>query len=336
MTNQLATQQQQTDGYTQLVKLVGQDDVRARFEASLGKNAPAFLASLVNVVGTTPALRECSPESILRSAMTAAVLNLPVDKNLGQSWIIPRRNRGRMEANFQMGYRGFVQLCHRTGQYTHLNAACIYQGMTVEEDALTGALHVTGKKISDQVIGYAAYFRLKNGFEKAIYWTYDKVHEHARRYVPAYNSQDSAWKTHPDDMSKKTVLMQLVKRWGVMSVQVQDAIKAEETNGAPASQPMSDYIEGEFTDPQQEPSLVVEVATEEPEPFDPVAELINSGVCVNDHAARGLMKHIPADVRASKGMLIEWARMYRGWRKAGATVEASAENATNGADFDAA
>jgi recombination protein RecT len=282
-------------------------------------------------------LRECAPDSILRSAMTAAVLNLPVDKNLGQAWIIPYREHGKPVAQFQMGYKGFVQLCHRTGQYTHLNAANIYQGMSVEEDPLTGALRVTGKKINDEVIGYAAYMRLKNGFEKAVYWTFEYMQAHARRYSKSYGRESSPWSTHPDDMGKKTVLMHLVKHWGVMSVQVQDAIVAEETNGAPKAQDLSEYIEGEYHDaqPPEEPALVV-ADDAQAVAIDPALILVNAGVCQNDHAARGLLKHIPEEVQQNETTLREWGRMYRGWRKAGAAVEAAAENATNGADFEQA
>ena len=191
MDNQLTTNNQPQDGYAALVKLVGQDDVRQRFENALGKNAGAFLASLVNTVGTTPALRECDASSILRAAMTAAVLNLPVDRNIGHAWIIPYREHGKQVAQFQMGYKGFIQLCLRTGLYTHLNAANYYEGMGVEENVLTGALKVVGTKISEKVIGYAAYLRLKNGFEKAVYWTFEKVQDHARRYSKSYGREQA-------------------------------------------------------------------------------------------------------------------------------------------------
>jgi len=331
MANQLAPKP--TDGYTQLVKLVGQDDVRARFEQALGKNSGAFLASLVNTVGTTPALRECTSESILRAAMTAAVLNLPVDKNIGHAWIIPYRDHGQRVAQFQMGYKGFVQLCLRTGQYTHLNAANIYEGMGVEEDVLTGSLKVVGTKISERVIGYAAYLRLKNGFEKAVYWTYDRVHEHARRYSKSYNNQDTPWKTHPDDMGKKTVLMQLVRRWGIMSVQVQDAIGLEERQ-APKAHDLADYIDGEAHDPQPpaEPTLIA--ADSDTVAFDPVKALVDSGICKNEFAARGLLERVPGDFLATKEKLVAWGALYRSWREAGAPVDAALENASQGIPLD--
>ncbi len=330
MSTQLAPRPQPQDSYTALVKMAGQDDVKARFEQALGKNSGAFLASLVNTVGTTPALRECTPESIMRAAMTAAVLNLPVDKNIGHAWIIPYRDHGQRVAQFQMGYKGFVQLCLRTGQYTHLNAARIYQGMNVEEDVLTGALRVTGQKINDEVIGCAAYMKLKNGFEKAVYWPWDTIMAHAKRYSKSFGRDDSPWTTHPEEMGLKTVLMHLVKHWGIMSVQVQEVIEAEEKPTTSKAEALHDYIEGEA----HEPEPPEEPESEQPVAFDAVACLIDNGISENEHAAKNLLKKLPDQYKASAEELIPAGKLYRAWKDSGVTTDKAIEYVIEGVPFE--
>jgi recombination protein RecT len=235
-----------------------------------------------------------------------------------------------------MGYKGFVQLCHRTGQYTHLNAACLYEGMGIEENVLTGALSVTGKKLTDKVIGCAAYMRLKNGFEKAVYWSWDKIIDHAKRYSKSWGKPTSAWSTNPDDMGKKTVLMYMVKHWGVMSVQVQEAIGAEETNGngAPVAQSLNDYIDIEATDPQPpaEPGLVIE--GEQPTAFDPVKCLVENHISENEHAARNILKRIPDELKDSPDELIPVGKRYRAWKDSGTSTDQAIEYAIEGVPFE--
>ncbi len=151
-----------------LKKMLNGPSLRQKFDDVLGKGAGAFSASVLSLVNATPALQEADPMTILGAAMTAATMKLPINPNLGFAYIIPYKNRGHMEAQFQMGWKGFVQLAMRTGQYKTINAGPVYDGQIEDIDFITGEI-VRGRKKSDTVIGYVAYFQLINGFAKTLY-----------------------------------------------------------------------------------------------------------------------------------------------------------------------
>lgn len=211
-------------GATQALSLrdaVQRPEYVSRFKEVLGERAAQFASSIIAVGSTLPSTTD--PLSIIAAGMTAALLDLPVNKDLGFAHIVPYKG----VAQFQMGYKGFVQLAIRTGQYAQLNACEVYEGELVSFDPLTSELKLdTSLRKSDQVIGYAAYFRLVNGYEHAVYWTAEKVKNHASKYSAAYRGKrsDSPWFTNFDAMGKKTVIKDLISHWGIMSVQLQRAI----------------------------------------------------------------------------------------------------------------
>ena len=204
---------------TQFKSTLQNDSVQERFEAILKEKSPAFLASLLSLVSQEEALQKCEPSTILTSAAKAAILDLPIEKSLGFAWIVPFGSK----AEFIMGYKGYIQLALRTSFYDAINATPVYQGEEVVENRLTGEIKLNGQKISDEVIGYASYFRLKNGFEKFIYMDADAIHAHAKKYSKSYGHNNSAWTTNFDDMAKKTVLRLLLGRYGLLSIEMQDA-----------------------------------------------------------------------------------------------------------------
>lgn len=204
--------------YDRFVNLVKNDQVQERFNAILAKRAPAFMASLVSVVAGSDALQTCDHASILTSAAKAAILNLPIEPSIGYAYIVPYKGK----ATFILGYKGMIQLALRTSQYYAINAAEIFQGEEVKVDRLTGAIVLNGKRNGDKVIGYVAYFKLKNGFEKFLYMTYDEIHAHAKRYSQSYGRDKSAWTTNEDEMGKKTVLRLLLGKYGLFSIDMQD------------------------------------------------------------------------------------------------------------------
>lgn len=161
--------------------------------------------------------------------MIAAALNLPIDKNLGFAWIVPYNGKHGKVAQFQMGYKGYIQLALRTGQYSRLNVCEVYEGELEKYDKLTGDLVINsaGKK-SDKIVGYASYLRLTSGFEHAEYWSIEEVEAHAKRYSKAYKSNfDTPWKSHFDEMAMKTVLAMHIRKWGPMTTAEAKAYTAD-------------------------------------------------------------------------------------------------------------
>ena len=209
MSNQMQVYQQTRD----LLKSV---DVKQRFQEIMGEKAQAFLASVLSVVYQDDKLKECDPQSILYAAMKAAVLDLPIEQNLGQSYIIPYKGK----ATFQIGYRGIIRLALRTKEYDVINADKVYEGENVVVDRLTGRITFNGKRKSDKVIGAFAYFKLKDGFEKYLYMTTEELEAHGKRYSPSYSYDSSLWKKDPKAMYLKTVLKMLLSRYGPLSVDV--------------------------------------------------------------------------------------------------------------------
>lgn len=201
-----------------------QPAVSYRFEELLGKRSKGFVASVLQIATSNQLLAKASPVSIYTAAATAAVLDLPVNQNLGYSWIVPYKN----EAQFQIGYKGFVQLALRTGQYRNINVVEVYENQFVSFNSLTEELKGNfEEKPNGEIVGYAAHFELLNGFTKTVYWTTDKVKKHAAKYSKAVNF--GPWKTDFDEMAKKTVLKNCLSKWGVLSIEMQTAVLADQS-----------------------------------------------------------------------------------------------------------
>lgn len=209
--------------------LLRTEAVKQRFEEVLKENSAQFIASLASLVYASKQLKACDPMSVIISAIKAAALDLPIERELGFAAIVPYGN----EATFQMQWKGYVQLALRTQQYASLNVTEVYEGMVTGVDPFTGKVKRGQRKVledgteSEKVIGYYAYFELLNGFEKEVYMSVEKVMAHGKRYSKTFNYAGSTWKTDPDAMGRKTVLKQLLTRYGPMSVQMMNAVKAE-------------------------------------------------------------------------------------------------------------
>jgi len=204
------------------------DSVAEQFGRVLQKNKEAFVASLLDLYGTDKNLQQCEPKAVVTEAMKAATLKLPVSKSLGFAYIVPRKVRGKMTPTFQIGYKGFIQLAMRTGQYKVINADLVYEGELKSTDKLTGHIDLTGEKKSDKVIGYFAHFELNNGFSKTLYMTQEQMMKHAKRYSASFTYDQSPWKTNFDEMALKTVLRNLIPRYGYLSIEMADAISKED------------------------------------------------------------------------------------------------------------
>lgn len=204
----------------------------------LGKNATAFVTSLTSIVSSNTSLQECEPLSLMYVGIKAAALNLPLDPNLGLAYPIPYKNgkTGKTEAQFQIGWKGIVQLAIRSGQFKAINVTDIREGEYLGEDILTGELRLTrvDNRENRHVVGYAAYMRLINGFEKSLYWSSEKVETHAKQYSQTYGSskdyirKQSKWTTDFDAMAKKTVLKMLLSKYAPLSIEMRDAIQSDQ------------------------------------------------------------------------------------------------------------
>ncbi len=201
--------------------------IQKAVQARLGEKSGVFMTSLLDVIGEDQALMQCDPNLITKQALKAAGLDLPLNRNLGFAYVLAYKNKGVYEPTFQMGYKGYIQLAIRTGLYKNLNAGTVYEGEVIEDDKIWGTLKITGKPTSEKVLGYFASFKLINGFEKALFWSKDKVIRHAERFSKSYNSKFSPWTTDFDSMAKKTLILQLIPKYGPMSVEMSEAMKED-------------------------------------------------------------------------------------------------------------
>ncbi|MCY8106661.1 recombinase RecT [Bacillus mojavensis] len=201
--------------------LLSSPSVIKRFEEVLGKRATQFTASILSLYNSEQMLQKTDPMSVISSAMVAATLDLPIDKNLGYAWIVPYGGK----AQFQLGYKGYIQLALRTGQYKSINCIPIHEGELQKWNPLTEEIEIDfEKRESDAVIGYAAYFELINGFRKTVYWTKAQVEKHKKKF----SKSDFGWKNDWDAMALKTVLKAVLSKWGILSVEMQQAVIEEE------------------------------------------------------------------------------------------------------------
>ena len=237
-------------------QLFSSEKVARRFEKILGENARGFVASVLQIINESDKLKKADPESVYSAAMIAASLNLPINPNLGFAYIIPYniKNRGQV-AQFQMGYKGYIQLAQRTGMYKTISAAAIYEGQLVSENPLTGFEFDFNVKSGDRVIGYAAYFKLINGFEKTSYMSIEDVEQHAIEYASTFHGIDNKksygnWVDNFDGMAKKTVLKLLLSKFGPLSVDMQTAIKVDQAEIKDVEGLEVNYIDNQ-PDPQQ-------------------------------------------------------------------------------------
>lgn len=248
MANQVATQQK-----TGISSYLSNDKIRANVIQTVGqKNSQRFIASVVSAVQATPALQECSNVSILGAALLGEALNLSPSPQMGQYYMVPYKKKDKqgnivsIEAQFQMGAKGYKQLAMRTGQYLDLDVIAVKDGEFLGREPKSGKHRfefVTDEDAREElpVIGYLAYFELVNGFRKQLYWSRKKMEKHADTYSQAFSMEayqklqegsiptkdlwkySSFWYKNFDEMAEKTMIRQLISKWGIMSIEMEDA-----------------------------------------------------------------------------------------------------------------
>lgn len=224
----------------QMRGLVSNPQIEEMFKKALGKNAGAFLTSIIEIYNGDAKLQLCDPNEVVREAMKAATLGLPLSKALGMAYIIPYdTNKKQLDGtwkkvvtpNFQLGYRGILNLCQRSGRYTCINDGPVYEGELKGFDKLSGEIDLSGERVSDKVIGYFAYIRLTNGFTKTFYATVKQIAEHAKKFSKGLGKEVSVdtlvelankptdpnakqavgWLGNFEAMARKTCLLQVTK-----------------------------------------------------------------------------------------------------------------------------
>lgn len=277
----------------QLSAMIAGRAMQEQFRNALGDNAGTFTASLIEMVASDQNLQKCPPAQIVAEALKAASMKLPVNKSLGFAYIIPYNNKGQgMTPTFQIGYKGLIQLALRTGQYRGINADVVYEGELIRADKLRGTINLDGERKSDKVVGYFAYIELVNGFSKTLYMSVEQVAHHAIQYsrsVPRGVTEEKlreragqvptglGWWGNFDSMALKTVLRQLISKYGFMSIEMQDGVIADQagdeaTATATAAKDAMTAVSAEYTevvDPGEETpteEAPEEEATENDEP----------------------------------------------------------------------
>jgi recombination protein RecT len=212
---------------TQLTQMLAQENIKKRFDEILGKKAPAFVSSILSLANAKKELLACTPGSIVAAAAIAATLDLSVHPTLGQAAIVPYGG----VAQFQIQYKGLIQLAIRSGQYQRLNAFIVHDGELVSYNRITGDIVIDeSKKKSEKVVGYGLYFRLVTGYEYTFVMTTAQVLAHATKFSKAYaaKKKDSPWFTNFDAMALKTVIKLGLSKWGILSVEMQKAVQYDQ------------------------------------------------------------------------------------------------------------
>lgn len=262
-------------------------DVRtqAYLQSVLGEKKNEFVNNCTALVANNVNLQKCEPTTIMFAALKATALDLPLDQNLGFAYVIPYENKKEQKcvAQLQFGYRAYVQLAIRSGQFKKINVTDVRQGELVGRDRRTGEMKFNwiedeAARLKAPIVGYLGYFRLINGYEKESYWSVDELKEHGMRYSQTFSSKyenvrnQSKWTTDFDMMCRKTVLkLMLNKGDAPLSVQVQQAIKFDQ------SVIRDENDKPEYIDNNVEEAVAVEVAeaankTELPEENQPIGK----------------------------------------------------------------
>jgi len=247
--------------------LLAQPSIRKRIDEVLGKKSTQFVLA-VSQASRQQGLDKCDPMTVLTAAFTAASLDLPIDKNLGFAHLIPYKEGGIPKCQFQMGYKGIIQLALRTGQYSALNDCVINKEAFQSYNPITGDLKVDADKLEEapdekDVAGYAFHFRLINGFEKTVYWSREKIERHAKKYSQAYRAKkkDSPWFNNFDIMALKTVIMGTLRKYGILSVEMQTGMKYDQairTSLDDESDPL--YIDNQNREDQPQESTPIDTS----------------------------------------------------------------------------
>ena len=207
---------------------------KADLEAILGKRAPAFVVEVLQIISQDQQFQLADLQSLMNASKRAAMLGLSLDPSLHLAFICPWKDphTGKMYAQFQIGWRGLVDLCQRTDKYKTINVTDVREGELKGKDGLSGEYTWDWNQAKERetlpVIGYVSYFKLLSGFEKTLYWPVEKIVEHAMKYSESFNRKEGHWITDFPGMAKKTVLKSNLHDWGPKSTELVIAIESDQ------------------------------------------------------------------------------------------------------------
>ena len=250
-----------------ITSFLNSEKVLGNVEQALGKdNKQRFITGVISAVNNNPGLQECTNQSILSGALLGESLKLSPSPQLGHYYLVPfnDKNSGKV-AQFQLGYKGYIQLAIRSGQYKKLNVLAVKDGELEYFDPLNEEIKINlmvdkwDEREEAETIGYYATFELVNGFKKAIYWSKKQMENHALKYSPGYKAKKgyTFWEKNFDMMAYKTMLRQLISRWGIMSIEMQSAFENDMTftdnSGAVKyAETDAEFIDAEVVETQEE------------------------------------------------------------------------------------
>lgn len=233
---------------------------RAQVRNSLKERSGAFMSSMLDLYSGDSYLQNCDPQAVAMECLKAASLDLPIVKSLGFAYVVPYKNKGVLTPTFIVGYKGLIQLAQRTGQYAYIHADIVYEGEYKGHNKLTGMVDVSGERISDNIVGYFAYFELLNGFKKMLYMTVDEVTKWREDYSKA-KSDATPWGKEFDKMAMKTCLRRLISSYGIMSTQMQQAIQYDAAGEQ--NRNVSEKVEREINENANQSVIDVDASTGE-------------------------------------------------------------------------
>lgn len=244
-----------------------------KFNEMLGKKAAGFMSSIIAVANNNKLLAKAEPATVIGAAAQAAMLDLPINQSLGFAYIVPYKGA----AQFQLGYKGYIQLAQRSGQYVDIGAKTVYEGELEYENRLLDKFKF-GERTGDKVIGFLAYFRLTNGFEKMLFMELDEMIAHAKKYSQSYNGGTDKWGLADFNvMAEKTVLKRLLSKFGPLSIESVQMSQALSNDGGVISMDKNGEFavdfDGETIDAEYE-----EPAAEEPkgDTYNVAGEIIDA------------------------------------------------------------
>lgn len=250
-------------GVMNFTKSINSSYVQNQLKQVLGKNAGTFATSLVEVFTNDTQLQKCDQKKVIQEAIKAATLKLPLNKQLGYAYILVFNNWDKASRKsvptpqIVLGYRGYIQLAMRTGQYKNINADVVYEGEMVGRDKLSGAIDLSGEKVSEKVIGYFAHFETVNGFSKTLFMSLGEMAGYALKFSPSFKrnaeknplptvdalcdmANDQAvngpqqgkvgWEGDFNSMAIKTVLRRLLSKYGYLSIEMMSALAEDESS----------------------------------------------------------------------------------------------------------
>jgi recombination protein RecT len=233
-----------------LNQLLATPSVKQKFVDALGKEAGSFLASLVEAYSNT-GLKECDPGDVLREALKAAALKLPIVSSLGYAYLIPYKRGNRTIPQFQLGYRGLIQLALRSGQYRRIAVTEVFEGERITKK-ITGEIEKQGEPLSNEVVGLIGYFQLVNGFECWDAITKEEAEAHGKRFSKSFDNPSSPWQTDFWAMAKKTLLKRMLSKYGLISVEFVQALAQDRDPEQGEDEENFEYVDVDFSEVKEE------------------------------------------------------------------------------------